>query len=131
MGLDTIDAYRIESESEKTGWRGATGRFLTFAGFVVLANAFIIAMLFRHVLSFRAQLLWAVAGGVVGVVGMIIRGNRRDQISTAAIVCGSLILATIVVSWIEERFGWVVLIGIVLVFGWLVQRLQERSWKNL
>jgi len=131
MGLDTLDGYRIEAESEKPGWRGATGRLLTFAGFVVLANAFLVAMLFRHILSFRAQILSALAGGTVGVVGMIIRGNRRDQINVAAISFGCLVLTMIVVAMIEERFGWLGLVIFVLVFGWLVQRLEERSWKNL
>lgn len=40
MGFGTLEQYQREAESERAGWRGAVGRTLTFAGFIVLANAF-------------------------------------------------------------------------------------------
>src|SRR2546423_10838856 len=80
MGFDTLEQYRSESETERGGWRGLLGKTLTFAGFIVLANAFVVALFFRHLLAFRYQLSSSVLGALVGVLGMWLRGNSHEQI---------------------------------------------------
>ena len=129
MGLDTLDRYL--SESERAGWRGVLGNVLSVTGFVVLANAFLIALLFRKLLSFRYQIILAIAGAIVGVLGMILRGSSRERIRTAVIASISAIGATVIVSLLEQRFGWLVMVAMVLAFAWLVQRFEEHAWKKL
>jgi len=131
MEFETLDQYRNEAENERSGWRGWIGRLMTFAGFIVLANAVVVALLFRHILSFRYQVLCAIIGAAVGVLGMLVRGNRLEHITTAAIASTAAILATVVVSLLEERFGIFIIAGLVLVFGWAIQRIERRVWKNL
>ena len=131
MEFETLDQYRNEAENERSGWRGLIGRLMTFAGFIVLANAVVVALLFRHILSFRYQVLCAVLGAVVGILGMLVRGNKREHITAAAIGSAAAILATVVVSLLEERFGIFIIAGFVLIFGWAIQRIEQRVWKNL
>ena len=131
MGLDTLEQYRQENETERRGWRGLAGKVLTFAGFIVLANAFIVALFFRHILAFRYQVLFAVLGSLVGLCGMLLRGNSRAQIVVAMSAAISAIVAMIIVTLLEERFGWLTMIGLMIVVVWLVQKLEERAWKKL
>ena len=131
MGLDTLDSYRSQAESERLGLRGMIGRAMTFVGFFVLANAFLIALLFRHLMSFRNQIICAVTGAVVGLIGMVVRGNKRPQLMTAGIASTAAIAATVIVFLLEERFGLPALVGIVLVLAWLIQKFEERMWKRL
>lgn len=131
MALETLDQYRSEAETERPGLRGLIGRAITFAGFIILANAFLVALLFRHVLSFQNQIICALAGAVVGLIGMLIRGNTRSQIATVAFASTGVISATILVSFLEERFGLLVLVGVVLASVWLIQKFEERLWKRL
>lgn len=131
MPLDTIEQYEVEGESERDGWRGLTGRLLTFTGFIVLANAFLIALLFRHMLSARNQVLFAAAGGIMGVTGMLLRGNKREHVRTA--IFGSItgILLTAVMSFLLDKFSVFAVGALMLVLAWLIQRLEERAWKKL
>jgi uncharacterized membrane protein YcgQ (UPF0703/DUF1980 family) len=131
MALETLDAYRSQAETERAGLRGLIGRAMTFAGFIVLANAFVVALLFRHLLSFRNQIICAVAGALVGLIGMLVRGNTRPQLTTAAIAVTGAIAATVIVAFLEERFGLLVLVGIVLALVWLIQKFEQRLWKRL
>ena|SRR5437764_889243 len=131
MGLDTLEQYRIESETERSGWRGLIGRMLTLVGFIVLANAFIAALFFRHILAFRYQIIFAVLGGLVGLAGMVLRGNSRAQIRAAMATVMAAIGATIIVSLLEERFGWLIMLVVMIVVVWLVQKLEEHAWKKL
>jgi ammonia channel protein AmtB len=131
MGLDTLDNYRSEAESERLGLRGMIGRAMTFVGFIVLANAFLIALLFRHLLSFRNQIIFAVSGAVVGLIGMVVRGNTRSQLATATIASIAAVAVFVIVSFLEERFGLMALVGIVLVIAFLIQKFEERLWKRL
>lgn len=131
MKFDTLDAYSSQAESERLGLRGMIGRAMTFAGFIVLANAFLIALLFRHLLSFRNQIICALAGAVVGLIGMVVRGNTRSQLATAAIASMTAIAVFVIVSFLEERFGIIALVGIVLVLALLIQKFEERLWKRL
>ena|SRR5437867_3213303 len=131
MALDTLDQYGADSEIERGGLRGLTGIVLTFGGFILLANAFLVALLFRHLLSFRNQLLCAAVGAGFGVIGLVLRGKKRSQIVTAAIASTAAIVATIIIQFVEERFGILLLGAAVVLFVWLIQKLEERAWKNL
>lgn len=104
---------------------------MTFTGFIILANAFFIALLFRHLLSFRNQIVFALAGAVVGLIGMLVRGNTRPQLTTAAIAAAGAIAATIIVPVMEERFGLLVLVGVVLALVWVIQKFEQHVWKRL
>ena len=131
MPLDTIEQYQIESEDERDGWRGPIGKLLTFTGFIVLANAFIVAMFFRHMLSLRYQILFAVIGGGVGVTGMLMRGNKREHVTTAILVSVAGIISTAVMAFLLDRFGLLAVAAVVFVVGFLVIKLEERAWKKL
>jgi hypothetical protein len=131
MELDTLQQYKLESENEKDGWRGVLGKILTFSGFIVLANAFLIGLLFRHLMSFSTEMIIAATGAAVGAVGMIIRGNKRSHVLTAVFLSLGAILTRVIVSFALERFGWIVLIVGVVLFVWLVQRLEQRAWEKL
>ena len=131
MALETLDTYRSQAETERAGLRGLIGRVMTFAGFVVVANAFLVALLFRHLLPFRYQIICAFTGTIVGLFGMLIRGNTRLQLTTAAIAGTSAIAATVIVSFMEERFGLLVLVGVVLALVWVIQIIEGRVWKRL
>jgi Na+/H+-translocating membrane pyrophosphatase len=131
MALETLDQYRSQAESERAGLRGLIGKAMTFAGFIILANTFLLALLFRHVLSFRNQIVCALVGAVVGLIGMLVRGNTRSQLTTAALASSGAIAATVIVSFLEERFGLLILVGIVLVLAWLIQNFEKRAWKRL
>ena len=131
MQFETLDQYRNEAETERSGWRGWIGRLMTFAGFIVLANAVVVALLFRHILSFRYQVFCAIIGAVVGMLGMLVRGNKHEHMSAAAIASVAAILATLAVSLLEERFGIFIIAGFVLVLGWAIQRIELRVWRNL
>jgi hypothetical protein len=98
---------------------------------VVLANTFLIALLFRKLLLFRYQIILAVVGAIVGVLGMILRASSRERIRTAVIASTSAIGATVVVSLLEQRFGWLVVVAMVLAFAWLVQSVEQHAWKKL
>ena len=131
MGLETIDDYCSEAEYERGGWRRSLGRIMTFGGFVILANAVLVALLFRHLLSFRDQLVLALIGAVVGVLGMLVRGNKRSHVRVAAFASVGAVVATLIVSILEERFGVLAVAGLVLVFAFLIQKLEYHAWKNL
>jgi hypothetical protein len=131
MGLDTLDEYRLESETERGGWRGLLGTILTFVGFIVLANAFVIALFFRHNLAFRYQLICSVLGTLVGLLGMWLRGNNRAQIGKAAAVAVAAIITMVLAALMEARFGWWGMIAVMAVIGWLLIKVEEYSWKKL
>lgn len=131
MAFETFDKYRSEAETERAGLRGLIGRAMTFAGFVVVANAFLAALLFRHLLPFRYQIVCALTGAVVGLFGMFLRGNTRLQLTTAAIAATCAIAATVIVSFIEERFGLLVLVGVGLALVLVIQVIERRVWKRL
>ena len=131
MGFDTLDQYRLESETERGGWRGLLGTMLTFVGFVVLANAFVIALLFRHILAFRYQLLFAVLGALLGVLGMWLRGNSRAQMGKAMAVAIAAIITMILAAVMEAYFGWWGMIAVLLIIGWLLMKVEQYSWKKL
>ena len=131
MEFETLEQYRQEGETEREGWRGLIGKTLTFAGFIVLANAFIVAMFFRHTLAFKYEIICAVIGAFVGVAGMRLRGNNFDQILTAIGASAAAIVTMIVMTLLESYFGWVAMLVVAIVFGWLVQKLQEHAWKKL
>ncbi|MFP5262809.1 MAG: hypothetical protein ACLGJB_12970 [Blastocatellia bacterium] len=123
--MNTIDRYRAESENERGGWRGAVGKAMTFAGFVVFANAFLVALLFRHLLSFRNQIILTVAGGIIGLAGMAVRGNKRELIGPAAIAVTGGVVTTLAVNFLQEEYGLVVMVVAALGFAWLVNRFVD------
>ncbi|HVG18779.1 MAG TPA: hypothetical protein VNI02_06970 [Blastocatellia bacterium] len=129
--MDTIEQYRAESENERGGWRGALGKVMTFAGFIVFANAFLVALLFRHLLSFRNQVILAVVGGIIGLAGMAVRGNKRELIEPAAFAVVAGIIATVAINLLQERYGFVVMVVAALTFCWLVNRFIEHVDKKL
>jgi hypothetical protein len=129
--MKTIEQYEIESENERGGWRGLVGKALTFAGFILFANAFIVALLFRHLLSFRNQVIFAIAGGAIGVLGMIVRGNKRELIEPAVCAVVAGIIATIAINLLEERFGFIVMCAVGLAFAWLVSLFVNRMNEKL
>jgi hypothetical protein len=129
--LDTLDEYSFEAETERIGLRGVIGRAMTFIGFIALANVFLIALLFHQLLSFQNQIVFAAVGSVVGLVGMVLRGNTLSQLRTAAIASTAAVAATLIVYVLEERFGLWALIALALVFGWLVQKFEHFVWKKL
>ena len=131
MGLDTLEEYRLESETERGSWRGLLGTMLTFAGFVVLANAFVVALLFRHILAFRYQLIFAALGALVGLLGMWLRGNNRAQMGKAMAVTVAAIITMILAAVMEARFGWWGMIAVLLIIGWLLMKVEQYSWKKL
>jgi hypothetical protein len=131
MEFETLEQYRQEGETEREGWRGLIGKTLTFAGFIVLANAFIVSMCFRHMLAFKYEIICAVIGGFVGVIGMRLRGNNLDQILTAAGASAATIFTMIVMRLLESYFGWAAMIVVAIVFVLLVQKLEEHAWKKL
>src|SRR5215217_729678 len=124
--MNSIEQYEIESENERGGWRGLVGKLLTFAGFILFANAFIVAIIFRHILSFRNQVIFAIAGGVIGLLGMLIRGNKRELIEPAAIAVVAGVIATTAINLLEERFGFIVMCAVGLAFAWLVSLFVNR-----
>ncbi|HEY9231781.1 MAG TPA: hypothetical protein VIS78_06530 [Blastocatellia bacterium] len=131
MGFDTLEQYRSESETERGGWRGLLGKTLTFAGFIVLANAFIVAMFFRHILAFRYQLIFAVLGALVGWLGMWLRGNRREQMWMAMGPAIGAIAAMILMTVMEAHFGWWGMIAVMVAIAWLLHKLVQYAWKKL
>lgn len=131
MGFDTLDQYRLESETERGGGRGLLGKTLTFAGFIVLANAFVVALFFRHILAFRYQLIFAVLGALVGLLGMWLRGNSREQMMAALGPAVGAIVAMVVMAVTEARFGWWGMMAIMAGIGWLLIKLEQHSWKKL
>ena len=131
LKLDTLDEYRFQAETERSGLRGGGGRAMTFVGFIVLANVFLIALLFHRLLSFQSQIIFAAAGAIIGLVGMLLRGNTLAQLRNAAIASTAGIAATLIVYVLEERFGLWALVPIALVFGWLVQKFEHYVWKKL
>ena len=131
MALQTFDRYRADAESERAGLLGLAGRVMTFAGFIILANAFLVALLFRLFLSFRNQILCASVGAVTGVIGFLLREKTRPQIITAVIASTAAIAATVLVQLIEERFGLLLLAAAVCLLVWLIQKFEERLWKKL
>jgi len=131
MGLDTLDEYRIESETERDGWRGWLGRWLTVTGFIVFANAFLVALLFRQLLSFRNQIIFAALGGLVGVAGMRLRGNNREAIRIALITVSVGIAVTIVMNLLEARFGFLGMVATLLMLAWLIGKFTERIREKL
>jgi hypothetical protein len=120
--MNTIEKYRVESENERGGWRGVVGKAMTFAGFIVFANAFLVMLLFRHLLSFRNQIILAAVGGVIGVAGMSVRGNKRELIAPAAVAVAASIGVAIAMHFLEEKYGFIVMVAVALVFVWLVNR---------
>jgi uncharacterized membrane-anchored protein len=131
MGFDTLEQYRSESETERGGWRGLLGKTLTFAGFIVLANAFVVAMFFRHLLAFRYQLIFAVLGALVGWLGMWLCGNRREQMWMAMGPAIGAIVAMILMTVMEARFGWWGMMAVMAAIAWLLIKLEQHSWKKL
>lgn len=131
MGLDTLEEYRIESENERDGWRGWLGRWLTFTGFIVFANAFLVALLFRQLLSFRNQLICAALGGLVGIAGMLLRGNNREAIGIAAVTVSVGIAVTIAMNLLEARFGFLGMVAALLMLAWLIGKFTERIREKL
>jgi hypothetical protein len=131
MSFDTLEQYRQEGETERAGWRGPAGRALTFAGFVVLANAFVVALFFRHILAFRYQLLFAVLGALVGLLGMWLRGNSPAQVWKAMGAAAAAVITMSLMAVMEARFGWWGMIAVMAVIGWLLLKLEEHSWKKL
>lgn len=129
--MNTIDRYRVESENERGGWRGALGKAMTFAGFIVFANAFLVALLFRHLLSFRNQIILTVAGGIIGLAGMVVRGNKRELIGPAAVAVAGGVIAAVAINCLQESYGFVVMIVAALAFCWLVNRFINHMDKKL
>src|SRR5689334_21029574 len=106
MAFDTLEEYRLEGETERGGWRGLLGTILTFAGFIVLANAVVVALFFRHVLAFSYQLIFSVLGTLVGLLGMWLRGNNRAQMGKVAATAVAAIITMVLAAVMEARFGW-------------------------
>ncbi|HJQ23238.1 MAG TPA: hypothetical protein VKA60_04935 [Blastocatellia bacterium] len=131
MEFDTLEQYRSESETERGGWRGLLGKTLTFAGFIVLANAFIVAMFFRHILAFRYQLICSVLGALVGWLGMWLRGNSREQVWLAMAAAIAAIVTMILMAVMEARFGWWGMMAVLVFIALLLHKLVQRAWKNL
>ena len=131
MGLDTLEEYRIESENERDDWRDWLGRWLTFTGFIVFANAFLVALLFHQLLSFRNQISFAGLGGLVGVAGMLLRGNNREAIRIAAVAVSVGIAVTIAMNLLEARFGFLGMVATLLMLAWLISKFTERVRERL
>jgi hypothetical protein len=129
--MNTIEQYRVESENERGGWRGVVGKVMTFAGFIIFANAFLVTLLFRHLLSFRNQIILTVAGGIIGVLGMVIRGNKRELIVPAVVAAITGIVVTVAMNFLEGKYGFIVMIVLALVFVWLVNRFIAYTDKML
>ncbi|HEX8088775.1 MAG TPA: hypothetical protein VF762_07980 [Blastocatellia bacterium] len=129
--MNTIDQYRVESENERGGWRGALGKMMTFAGFIIFANAFLVALLFRHLLSFRNQITLTVVGGIIGLAGMAVRGNALSLIGPAAAAVVAGVIATVAINFLQEEYGLVVMAVAALVFCWLVNRLVDHVNEKL
>lgn len=131
MGLDTLEAYRIESENERDGWRGWLGKLLIFTGFIIFANAFLVALLFRQLLSFRNQIIFAALGGLVGVAGMLLRGNHREAIGIALITVSVGIAVAIAMNLLEARFGFLGMAAALLMLAWLIGKFVEHIREKL
>ena len=131
MGFDTLDQYRLESETERSGWRGLLGKILTFAGFILLANAFVVALFFRHILAFRYQLICSVLGALVGLLGMWLRGNSGEQKWVAGAASAAAITTMILMAALEAYFGWWGMIAVIAIVVLVAQKLEQHSWKKL
>jgi len=131
MSFDVLDEYAEAARTDRGGWRGVLGKVMTFAGFIVLANAVIVALLFRHLLSFRDQLLCVIIGSIVGVIGMILRGNKTEHIVAASAACASGALTSVLFNLFDGKYGVFILAGIVLIVALVIQKIEQRAWKNL
>jgi hypothetical protein len=124
--MKTIEKYRIENENERGGWRSLAGAAMAFIGFIVFANATFVALLWRQALSFKTELLLIAVGGVIGIVGLLIRGYKSALIIPTALTVLGGVIGTVTVNLVEGQFG---LLGL-LVFGafmaWGVNRLASR-----
>jgi hypothetical protein len=124
--MKTIEKYRIENENERGGWRSLVGAAMAFIGFIVFANATFVALFFRQALSLPTELMFIAIGGVVGVVGLTIRGYKRELIILPAITVLGGIITTLVVNLLDSQFGfWGILIfGAVML--WCANKLFSR-----
>ncbi len=114
--METLDPY-IKESSENTGWKRVVGGILSFIGFVLLAHAFIVLAPFGQLLSTWGEAAFAVVGGIIGVVGLKMIGKQMDDLaqSFALVVAGAI--ATVVVSFVSSRFGF---LGIIILGAFML-----------
>src|SRR5262245_21187515 len=79
MPFETLDQYSSDAATDLGGSRGLIGKVMKFGGFIILGNTLVIALLFRHLISFRTQLICTVGGGIIGVFRDA--GTRKQAIA--------------------------------------------------
>src|SRR5262245_20465878 len=131
MPFETLDQYSADAATDLGGSRGLIGKVMTFGGFIILGNALVITLLFRHLISFRTQLICTVGGGIIGVLGMLVRGNKPSQIRIAAVACVAAIAAALSVSLLEARFGLIGLVAVAVIGFLVIRTIEERAWSKL
>jgi hypothetical protein len=131
MPFDTLEQYEEEAKIRKGGIRGAVGRVLMFGGFIVLANSFIVAILFRHALSFRTEMILSLTGAVVAVAGMFLAGTTGTLVETAIIGVVAAIVAQVLMELLRDAIGFWGMAAILLAGCFLIFKLEERSWRKL
>jgi hypothetical protein len=124
--MNTIDKELLEEETEPSGWRRIVGSVLGFTGLIVFANVTIVALLFRQAVSLTVELLFIAAGGLIGVIGIMIRGDKKELLEPTIVTVAAGLIATLFVNFVSGQFGF---LG-VLIFGagllWLVNKLFSR-----
>jgi hypothetical protein len=124
--MNTIDKEMLEEQTEPSGWRRIVGSLLAFTGLMVFANVTIVALLFRQAVSLKVELLFIAAGGLIGVIGMMVRGDKKELLEPTIVTVAGGLIATLFVNFVSGQFGF---LGI-LIFGagmlWLVNKLFSR-----
>jgi hypothetical protein len=124
--MNTIEKYRIENENEHGGWRSVVGAVLAAVGLIVFANATLVALLFRQALSLKTEIMLVAVGGVIGIVGLRIRGYKSELIIPAILTVVGGFGATLLVSFVTAQFGFLGLLLFGAILVWSVNKLFSR-----
>jgi hypothetical protein len=124
--MNTIEKYRIENENEHGGWRRVVGAGLAGVGLLVFANATLVALLFRQALSLQTEIMLVAVGGVIGVVGLRIRGYKSELIIPAILTVVGGLGATLLVNIVTGQFGFLGLLLFGATMAWSVNKLFSR-----
>lgn len=113
--MNTLDSY-TEQGPPRSGWKWWVGTVISFIGFVLITNAFFAFMQFRQIIPFWAEIAFAIAGGIVGTLGLMMRGNRGNDLSQPIFLMIGGVIALIFVNFISGRFGIVGLLVVIALF---------------
>jgi hypothetical protein len=115
-----------EEPAKVSLWRRSIGNLLAFLGLIICANITLVAILFRQLLSLPTELLFIAVGGVAGVIGLLMRGDKAGTImvSVSGLIGG--VIAMLAVDLIGGRFGFPGILVFLVVIAWSTNRLVSR-----